>query len=109
MSGNEFKLTIAREWLCCYSASPETGWRDCSISSVAYCKVHVRCSSAIRMLGKNECNDSEEERGKNRKSENIGELKKKERKLKRERIGSSLVEEEVERKEDSGGNNKKRK
>ena len=76
-SGNEFKLTIAREWLYCYEDSPETGWRDCSIYSVAYCKVHVRCSSLICMLGKKECDVSEEGKGRNRKSENISELKKK--------------------------------
>jgi hypothetical protein len=75
--GNEFKLTIALEWLCCYRASLETGWRDCNICGGVYCEVHVRCSSAIRMLGKTKCDDSEEEKkGENRKSENISELKK---------------------------------
>ena len=84
-------LTIAQERLCCYRVSPETGWRDCSVYSVTYCKVHVRCSSAIRMMGKKECDDSEEETGRNRKSEKVRELKKKERKKIKKRKSKKFI------------------
>ena len=69
-------------------------------------QMFVCCPHAGQKKKKTECDDSEEETGRNTKSENISEL---ERKLKRERAGSSLVGEEVVRKEGRGGNKKKTK